>query len=72
MYEETNIGRGEGTHLYGSSASDDYLERSGERCVLVRELGSDEIDMDESGPMWEIRFADGQCINAFADELMPA
>jgi len=46
-----------------------YPERSGQRVDIVRPYGDDEIDLDEVGPMFLVRFADGLEIDAFGDEL---
>jgi hypothetical protein len=41
---------------------------SGQRAVIVRQLGTDEVD-DEVGPMYRVRFDDGEEFDAFDDEL---
>jgi len=38
---------------------------------IVRPLTDQEADLDEVGPMYKIRFADGHIEDAFADELSP-
>lgn len=46
-----------------------WNERSGQRCVAVRELTPQECDIDDVGPMWRVRFEDGVETDAFLDEL---
>jgi len=49
-----------------------FPERSGEPVTLVRPLTEDEADLNETGPMWRIKFDDGATTDAFEDELLPA
>lgn len=42
---------------------------TGQGAVLVRPLTSDEADIDDVGPMWRVRFDNGEEHDAFADEL---
>lgn len=46
-----------------------WNDRSGERVEVLRPLTEDEADLDDVGPMFKIRFADGVETDAFADEL---
>jgi hypothetical protein len=46
-----------------------YPERSGQTVTIVRQLSDTEVDEDEVGRMYRIRFADGVHADAFADEL---
>lgn len=59
--------------VFRSSASDKgepgYPERSGQKVKVLRPLTSEEIDIEEVGPMFRIRFADNVVTDAFADEL---
>jgi len=43
---------------------------SRQECVIVREFGPEEVDIDEVGRMFRIRFDDGTTGDAFADELL--
>lgn len=49
----------------------DLFARSGQTVEIVRPITTDEADLDETGPMSRIRFADGFEHDAFADELEP-
>lgn len=49
----------------------DLASRSGSVCIIVRRLTDDEADLNETGPMYAIRFADGAVAHAFEDELTP-
>jgi len=46
-----------------------FPERSGKPVTLVRPLTEDEADLDETGPMWRIKFDDGVTTDVFEDEL---
>jgi hypothetical protein len=48
----------------------EYRDRSGQGVAILRRL-DEEIDEDEVGPMYRIRFGDGVLADAFADELTP-
>lgn len=43
--------------------------RDGSTCVVVRPLTEDEVDIDDVGRMYRVRFSDGYETDAFADEL---
>jgi hypothetical protein len=47
-----------------------FAERSGQLVEVIRELT--DIDFEEVGPMFRIRFADGVETSAFDDELTDA
>lgn len=47
-----------------------YPERSGQSVTILRPLTDDEIDRDEVGDMFRIRFADGVETDVFYDELI--
>ena len=47
----------------------DLTSRSGSVCTIVRRLTDDEADLNETGPMYAIRFPDGAGACAFEDEL---
>lgn len=44
-------------------------DRFGSPCTVVRPLTSEEVDIEEVGPMHKIRFDDGTITDAFANEL---
>jgi hypothetical protein len=46
-----------------------HPERSGQTVTIIREYNADEIDREEVGPMFRIRFEDGVETDAFYDEL---
>jgi hypothetical protein len=46
-----------------------FSERSGEVVDVMRPLTADEVDLDEVGPMFRVRFADGVETDVFSDEL---
>lgn len=48
----------------------DLQHFNGQFCDIVRQLTRDEADIDDVGPMFLVRFADGE-ISVFADELSP-
>lgn len=50
---------------------DQYAEREGQECEVLRELTDGERD-PEVGPMYRIRFADGQEIDVWPEELAPS
>jgi hypothetical protein len=43
--------------------------RTGEQARVIRTIRGEEYDFDEVGPMYEIEFADGTRVQAFADEI---
>lgn len=45
--------------------------RSGEVVTVLRPLASREADLQETGPMYKIKFTDVYETGAFADELSP-
>lgn len=47
----------------------DLASRSGSVCTIVRRLTDDEADLNETGPMYAIRFPDGAGACVFEDEL---
>lgn len=48
----------------------DEAAHNGKRCQVLRNLGPDEADLEETGPMYEIEFADGSRCCAFPEELI--
>lgn len=50
------------------SSSDDHAEFNGPVTIL-RQLTSNEADLDETGPMYRCMAKDGRTFDAFADEL---
>lgn len=50
-------------------ADSTWVKRSGEEVVILRSLTKEEADLDDVGPMYLIRFADGVETSAFVDEL---
>lgn len=46
-----------------------WNERSGQKCLILRQLTEAECDIEDVGPMWKIRFSDGVETDAFDDEL---
>ena len=55
-----------------SPGSPGYPERNGQTVTVIRALTDKEADLEEVGPMFKIKFADGIVTDAFADELTPA
>jgi hypothetical protein len=53
-----------------SPGPDGYPERSGQPVTIVRALTAEEADLQDVGPMFRIRFADGLETDAFGDELL--
>ena len=47
----------------------DYLYLNGKKCYIIRQLTSDECDIDDVGNMYEVQFEDGTVIDVFEDEL---
>lgn len=45
------------------------LARSGQRCTVVRPLTFEEADLYDTGPMYLLRFEDGEEASAYEDEL---
>ena len=59
------------TYIFDTHGGDStWNERSGSRCVVVRELTRKECDIEDVGPMYRVRFEDGVETDAFIDELM--
>ena len=50
----------------------DLNSRSGQIVEIVRQLASDECDIDEVGKMYRVRFDDGYEADVFEDELCDA
>ena len=46
-----------------------YPEKSNQLVTVVRELDQHEVDKEEVGPIWKIKFEDGSITDAFEDEL---
>ena len=56
--------------IFDTHGGDSKLNnRSGEVVEVLRALTSDEADLNDVGPMYKIRFADGFETDAFEDEL---
>ena len=56
--------------IFDTHGGDSELNnRSGEVVEVFRALTSDEADLDEVGPMYKVRFADGFETDVFEDEL---
>lgn len=49
----------------------DCTAHAGQIVTIIRELGPDENDAEENGPMYEIRAADGWIGAAWEEELVP-
>lgn len=55
---------------YDSHAGDSKLNhRTGQTATVVRPLTEDEADLFDVGPMYEVRFDDGEVVNVFEDEI---
>ena len=48
-----------------------YKEREGQECEIVREKDHATFDYEEVGAMYIIRFEDGEEIEAWPEELWP-
>lgn len=44
-------------------------DRSGSSVLVLRALTEKEVDINDVGPMYEVRFPDGYQCDAFEDEL---
>lgn len=67
---ETHRFVGQNMRFDHSGSARDLAERSGKRCVVIRELTDKECDREEVGPMFEIEFViDEKRFHAFEDEL---
>ena len=58
-----------GDRVVFETSQTDLAHRSGAEAVIERAITSQEADLDETGPMWRIRFDDEDSIDAFQDEL---
>lgn len=56
------------TKIFNTTQSD-LLKYNGMRANIIRELTSDEADINEVGMMYKIQFTNGDIIDAFEDEL---
>lgn len=52
-----------------NTTQSDLLKYNGMKADIIRELTSDEADINEVGMMYKIQFANGDIIDAFEDEL---
>src|SRR3990172_12103832 len=61
-------------HCDPSPQSMDYpaAQRTHQQVTILRELGPDEVDREEVGRMFDVRFQDGLVWSVFADELLYA
>ena len=48
----------------------DLIKFNGSECEIVRELTDNECDKADVGRMFKIKFANGETIDAFEDELI--
>lgn len=56
--------------VFNTHGSDsEWKTRDGEKCTVIRQLTSDESDIDDVGVMYKVKFSDGTVTDAFADEL---
>ena len=46
-----------------------YAEYNNRQCIITRALTSEEADLEETGPMYEVQFYTGESIHVFEDEL---
>lgn len=46
-----------------------YHERQGQSCEIVREVPHESFDYDECGPLYVVRFDDGIEIEAWPEEV---
>ena len=60
---------GSDPYVHGQPTANTIFDHNGHECVIVRDLTPDEADIDEVGPMHEVRFDDGCTVHVFADEL---
>lgn len=51
-----------------TTSNSSYNKYTGQRCEIVEQVPEEEA---ESGPMFDVKFADGQCLTVFEDELHP-
>lgn len=51
-----------------NSPYDQYKERNGQHCAIIRELNDQEKDA-EVGTMYKIKFQDGTIIDSWPEEL---
>jgi hypothetical protein len=51
------------------SPFDQYRDRNGQPCVVVGEVSRELTDDEEVGPLYRVRFDDGEIIEAYLDEL---
>ena len=59
--------------VFDSHGGDTTLNwRTGQHATVVRRLTQDEADLDEVGPMWEVKFEDGSLVHVFEDEIKEA
>ena len=58
-------------HCYEGKDSQDYIlfQHTHQPALILRELGPDEVDIEEVGRIFEVCFADGLRWEVFADEL---
>lgn len=57
-------------YIFDSHGADSELNsRSGELVKIIRPLTKDEVDIDDVGPMFKVRFSDGFEADVFEDEL---
>lgn len=54
---------------YSGRGAEILRELTGQRVMVLRELGDQEIDRLEVGPMFKVRFSDGTHAQVFMDEL---
>ena len=58
--------------VFDTHGNDSELNiRNGEVVQVIRPLTKHEADIDDVGPMFKIRFSDGEETDAFGDELYP-
>lgn len=56
--------------LFNTHGKDSQLKKyDGRYGTIVRELSEKECDIEDVGRMYEVRFANGETVHAFEDEL---
>jgi hypothetical protein len=58
-----------GQEFVFSSPYEEYSERVGQRAVVVREVDHSELDFDEVGAQWIVRFDDGAELTVWPEEI---
>jgi hypothetical protein len=51
------------------SPYEQYVHRNGEKFEIIGEVSREMTDYDEVGPLWHIKFPDGQQIHAWPEEI---